>query len=201
MKKILITGASRGIGKAIALLLKDVDFYEIITLSSSGKYSDYTLDLSNEEDLAIASNIECDVLINNAGILSDNIDKSLDVNLKAVMCLTKINHQRMEKGLIINIGSNASIMPINIPRVPQEYIVTKAAIKRYSELLSDTKKPNIKICHMSLDYVDTDMTSYIPEKLRRSFLKPLDIANIVKWIIETPSHISISDITIRGVKI
>ena len=114
MKNVLVTGGSRGIGKAI----KDRFVYAGYTVYSPTRGE---LDLSDDQSINnfIEKNktIEFDVIINNAGINEINlledvsqseIDSMIQVNLKAPIMLLKAFIPSMKKnryGRIVNIGS------------------------------------------------------------------------------------------------
>lgn len=113
MKTVLITGGSRGIGKAIIKVFEENN-YEVIAPSRD------ELDLFNIQsvhDFFKNSNKNFDVVINNAGVNEINsiedityeeIDKTLTVNLVAPILLLKFNIEKMKQsryGRIVNVGS------------------------------------------------------------------------------------------------
>ena len=116
MKKVLITGASRGIGLAISDELQDK--YTVIGISKSGNNNTLKFDLSNQQDLETVKNIECDILINCAGISNGTAKEVYDVNVFPLIELSEINYNRMESGIIINIGSVCVNFDINLNRIP-----------------------------------------------------------------------------------
>lgn len=132
--KILLTGSSRGIGKAICDLLLDHN-YEVIGTSRSTihlsviNYTHLSCDLSNQEEVEKLKNVFesesiPEVLINNAGMFEDadfdisdkdwlaNWDKTMQVNLRSagLLCKWAVNAWKTRgiEGRIINISSRAA---------------------------------------------------------------------------------------------
>ncbi len=140
MKRVLITGAAKGIGKALAIHFSEKGFEVIATdLDEAGlqvlkseyeNISTFSQDVRNYEGwLHLASELEKsgrlpDILINNAGVIKPglsyeqnamDIDLQLDVNTKGLIYGTNIIGAKMVNcgnGHIINIASLAGIAPV-----------------------------------------------------------------------------------------
>ena len=182
MKTALVTGASRGIGKAIAEKLK-ADNYKVLgtatsdsgvdTLNSNG-IEGHLLDLNSKDSIEnFWSKLESDnetisVLVNNAGITRDNIilrmsDKEwsdiMNVHLYGTFQLSKRALKMMLKnkwGRIINISSaSASIGN----RGQSNYAAAKAGVEAFTKSLAkEVGKRDITINAVAPGFISTDMT-------------------------------------------
>ena len=127
--KILITGTSQGIGKAIAehFLAKGHDVIGIDRQEASlteGHYTHIICDIRNIDDLPEIPDVE--VLINNAGTQNDN---DIDINLKALIKITeKYGIQKNIKS-ILNIGSASGHTGSEFP----EYCASKGGVIAYTK--------------------------------------------------------------------
>ncbi len=163
--KVIITGASSGIGRMTADFLDNLG-YEIIGVSrrkpNDVSFEYQLCDLSDETSIiacteAIAARHEqVDALINCAGVgvsgaleyaNADDIDHIFDVNIRGAILFTqKIIPllRRAHKAKIINIGSVAG--PLTIP-FQTLYSMTKSALRSFSEGLRMELKPfAIDVC-------------------------------------------------------
>ncbi|MGE5455989.1 MAG: SDR family NAD(P)-dependent oxidoreductase [Ignavibacteriales bacterium] len=168
---ILITGARGGIGYASALELLDRGHFVYLTVANeeqlasikqdeklSGKNVEFLkLDITNEEDRNKVSNLDIDVLINNAAtnyggsIVEADIERvreNYEVNIFGTISLTKIFLQKMiknNKGRVLMFSSIAAEMPIEWMGI---YSSTKAATKNLAIVLSKELKQlhsNVKV--------------------------------------------------------
>lgn len=184
-KTVLITGATRGIGKALADLFEQSGARLILTGTNSSKitllnneYSNsqkkyYELDFSNSLSLSsfieITDNIDkIDVLINNAGInIIDNFvetkdrdfDKLIEINLKGPYVLSKYIANKMKSqnyGRIINICSIWS----RITRPKRSlYTMTKNGLHGLTQTMAiELSKFNIMVNSLSPGFTLTDLT-------------------------------------------
>ncbi len=180
--KLLLTGSSRGIGKAINDLLF-VNGYEVIGTSrssinhSTNNYSHIACDLSNpDEVLKLKEVFEADeipeVLINNAGIFEDadfgisdedwlaNWDKTMQVNLRSagLLCKWAINvwKERGIEGRIINISSRAGQR--GDTQEYASYAASKAGMIGLTKSIARSfGKNGITAYSIAPGFVDTDM--------------------------------------------
>lgn len=163
MKNIIVTGASKGIGRATTVHLAK-EGYKVFAVARSERalkdllFEDYTgdivpitADLTNDNDLdlivkTIGSNTRIDVLINNAGMLINKPflttsinewQEQLDVNLLSPVRLIKRIHTNLGKGShILNISSMGGFQgSAKFPGL-SAYSASKGALSILTESLS-----------------------------------------------------------------
>ena len=182
MKTALVTGASRGIGRAIALEFKEKGYSVIGTATSetgAAELNDigiqgYVLDLNSHESIDIFwqkledNNQNISLLVNNAGITRDNIvlrmsdeewSDIMNVHLYGTFQLCKRSLKMMLKskwGRIINISSaSASIGN----RGQSNYAAAKAGVEAFTKSLAkEVGKRDITINAVAPGFILTDMT-------------------------------------------
>lgn len=198
MKLILITGASRGLGKELLSVLLKNTANQIICLSKNRLTSDvleyysekltYTqVDLSSIDSLLESlckldlTGVEEVLFINNAGIVSpiesvDNLEFSeimLNVNINLVAPMTILAHL-LSKGVtvdIANISSGAANQPLQNWSL---YCGSKAGIKMFFDVYK-LENTGVKVIHWDPGVIDTDMQREIRESndfpLRDKFME------------------------------
>ena len=201
--KILLTGASSGIGASIKNELKE---YEIIEICRNCKNS---IDLNDIEKVKSLKFENLYGIIHNAGvgyfgqfedINIDKIHEMINVNFLAPMILTK-NHLKdikKNRGFIINISSTSAIHPARMGVV---YGATKAALRHFgTSLFEEVRKSGVKVCTIIPDMTLTNFhknTYFKPSNEELAHIKPEDIAKIVKDIIKAPKNIVLHEVVIK----
>ena len=182
MKTALITGASRGIGNAIAMHLKNEGYRVLGTATSSVGVSKLeeegieglVLDLNSAEskeklwEQVVKKESQISVLVNNAGITRDNIvlrmsedewQDIMNVNLNGAFYLSKKALKMMLKlkwGRIINITSTSASIG---NKGQSNYSAAKAGVEAFTKSLArEVGSRNITINSIAPGFIDTDMT-------------------------------------------
>ena len=198
-KKIIITGASGGIGNSVVKLLSENGAQILATGTKIEKLEElkkkfknvnilkFNISKNNEIEKFIedASNqiggLDC--IINNAGITQDNLairmsleewQKVIDINLTATFLLSKFAIKKMLKnksGKIINITSVVGHTG-NLGQA--NYAASKAGIIAMSKSLSiEYAKKNININCVSPGFIKTDMTEKIDDKFKEVIISKI----------------------------
>lgn len=186
MKRIIITGATSGIGRATAIKLASEETEIIITGRRAQRLEEVAAQIrekgakctilqfdirSQEECTKYLSNLgRVDVLINNAGLAAglEHIDKGstqdwdamIDTNVKGLLYVTKIVSSTMVEagkgGHIINIGSIAGTEPYENGAV---YCASKHAVHAISQSMrADLLSSGIKVGEVRPGMVETEFS-------------------------------------------
>lgn len=201
----LVTGASRGIGAAIAASLaaagatvvgtatSDSGAEKISgTLGTSGRGA--VLDISSNDSVqALISDIQANegpptIVVNNAGITKDNLllrmkaeewDSVLSTNLSGVFRVCKATIRGMMKakgGRIINIASVIGLMG-NAGQA--NYAAAKAGIIGFSKSLArEVGSRNITVNVVAPGFIDTDMTRVLTDEQRAAMLGQVPLGRL-----------------------
>lgn len=204
IKKIaLVTGATRGIGQAIALSLAQEGIIVIGTATTeagAAKISEYlkdysgvgmVLDVANKDNITeLVAQINAEygditTLINNAGITKDGLflrmkeddwDAVMDTNLKSVFLLSKAVIRGMTKlryGRIINITSVVGFTG-NVGQV--NYSSSKAGLVAFAKSLAkELGSRNITVNCVAPGFIQTDMTDKLDDAIRAEYIKSIPL--------------------------
>ncbi len=203
-KKILITGASRGIGKDIALNSKEKGYKVLGTSTTNEGVSSLKengihglqLDLNDKKSvesfngLLTQEHSDITVLVNNAGITRDNIvlrmseeewTDVLNVNLNGAFKVTKTVLKFMLKkrwGRILNITSTSASTG---NRGQANYAAAKAGIEAFSKSVAkEVGSRGITVNAIAPGYIQTDMTEVISENVKEEILSQIPLSRFGK---------------------
>jgi 3-oxoacyl-[acyl-carrier protein] reductase len=203
-KVALVTGASRGIGQAIAAGLAKQGAKVVGTATTADGASRISQEGIIGKTLDVRDAAQCDalveaiqkefgdilVLVNNAGITRDNLalrmkdadwDEVMETNLRAVFRLSRAVMRGMMKarwGRIINI---TSVVGASGNPGQANYAAAKAAVVGMSKSLArEIGSRNITVNCVAPGFIDTDMTRALPDEQKKALLTQIPLGRLGK---------------------
>jgi 3-oxoacyl-[acyl-carrier protein] reductase len=195
----LVTGASRGIGRAIAVELAKQGARVVGTATSEEGIKKIpgtgrVLDVKDAAQCdALIASIQKEfgdvlILVNNAGITRDNLalrmkdsdwDEVLEINLRSVFRLSRAVMRGMMKarwGRIINI---TSVVGASGNPGQANYAAAKAGVVGMSKSLArEIGSRNITVNCVAPGFIDTDMTRALPQEQRKALLDHIPLGRL-----------------------
>ncbi|MBP3948686.1 SDR family oxidoreductase [Corynebacterium sp. Marseille-P3884] len=200
MKTALITGASRGIGRAIAEELGK-DHHILVGASKDASAvvdklpsaEPFEVDLRDEQAIVEAARrIEnVDIVVHAAGVLHkapfDELDaeqwrETMDINVLAPVTLTRelLPALRRSRGLIITINSGAGFHGVEENTA---YCASKFALRGFTDALRLEEKGKIRVTSIHPGRTDTDMLAD-PKHGDRPKMDPVNVARAVRLAVD-----------------
>ncbi|GGG39931.1 SDR family oxidoreductase [Hymenobacter glacieicola] len=222
----IVTGASRGIGRAIALLLalqgakvvavaRSADELEELNAKTQGLA--IPADVADEADAdhivteTLSRFGRLDILVCNAGVGSFNLlenfesaewDRIFDVNVKGtfLMCKAVVPHFKAQgHGHVVAIASDVARRTFEHGTV---YGASKYAQDALLGSLRKEVRPHgVKVSTIYPGLVDTYFNESKPGgvEAEKTHLKPSDVAQAVRYVLEAPAHVVVDELMLHPV--
>ena len=204
MKTVIITGASRGIGRETAIKFKQNNYNVLGTYLNSKAEALYLLEeygidmqclnvtdsdsVKGFFDYAVKTYNNIDVVINNAGIskkqkfildvTDSEFDEIMATNVKGVFNVTKnaVDKMLYSGGKIVNISS---IYTLSGGSCESVYTASKYAVNGLTKAVSEeVASSNLQVFTAILGLIDTDMNSHLTVDEKLEFIKEIGLSEI-----------------------
>jgi 3-oxoacyl-[acyl-carrier protein] reductase len=205
-KIAIVTGASRGIGRGIALALADAgatvvcaarDLAKLEAVvkeieAAGGKASVHAVDVASRESIetlisdTATAHGRIDVLVNNAGITRDTLllrmkpadwDEVIATNLSSVFVATQAVMKPMLKQRAGSIVNIGSVVGLTGNAGQANYAAAKAGLIGFSKSVArEVASRGIRVNVVTPGFIETDMTQAMPEAAKQAMLKTVPLA-------------------------
>jgi 3-oxoacyl-[acyl-carrier protein] reductase len=203
-KSALVTGSTRGIGRAIADTLatcgakvavvgRDKSKADAVAAEIAGAKG-FACDVSSPPDvLKLVEDVEkefgsLDILVNNAGITKDNLmlrikdedwDSVIDSNLRSAFLATRAASRGMMKrrwGRIVNISS---VVGLTGNKGQTNYAASKAGLIGLTKSVAKELASRNILCNaIAPGFIETDMTGALPEEARQALMAQIPMSRL-----------------------
>jgi len=225
-KKVLITGATGAIGEACVKAFADEGYFVYIHYRSQKEKAQAILeeikngeiiycDVADKESIKTAfSDLDLDVLVNNAGITKDNLffwmnddewEDVVNTNLNSMFRVTKAVAEKMiakKNCAIINMSSVSGIAG-NVAQT--NYAATKGGIIAFTKALAlEMGRYKIRVNCVAPGLIESEMTEDLPLKEMKKTIplrrigKPEEVAEVVFFLADKATYITAETINISG---
>jgi 3-oxoacyl-[acyl-carrier protein] reductase len=207
-KTALVTGASRGIGRAIALELARAGFFVIGTATTdkgASAISEYlaaeglegegfSADVSNDDSVAalfeaiVSDHDAPSVIVNNAGITADNLlmrmkgdewGAVIDTNLGSMFRVCKVGVKAMTKARWGRIINISSVVGASGNAGQTNYAASKAGVEGFTRALAkELGSRGITVNAVAPGFIETDMTNALPESQAAALIAQIPLARL-----------------------
>ena len=205
-KVSLITGASRGIGKEIALKLAKLGSDIVLVDINESDEAKSEVEALGRKALVLKADVssmeqtkdvvekaleefgKVDILVNNAGITRDNLlmrmseedwDAVLDINLKGSFNMSKSLIRSMLKNKNCSIINMASVVGVAGNAGQCNYAASKAGLIGFTKSLAkEVAKKNIRVNAVAPGFIKSDMTDKLPKKVINEYLSNIPLGTL-----------------------
>lgn len=222
---VLLTGASSGIGEAIAraLCMRDYEVYGIgrnfdradRELMENAHFHPVVCDLLKTQELSdtvrqIGAEADIRVLINNAGcafyglheqLNAQKIQQIVRTDLEVPMILTQMLLRRLKKngGTILFISSVTALSQSNPHGAA--YGAAKAGLLSFADsIFAEARKCGVRVCTILPDMTRTALyrnADFDVDTDPGAFLEPEDVADAVLYVLERPEGMAVTQLALR----
>lgn len=204
----LVTGASRGIGRACAIELSKRGYFILATYSTSadlaqdavsaiksigGDAMAYRLNVADESSVkdffsTISKQFNLEILVNNAGITKDGLlirmtdeafDQVIDVDLRGVFICMREAAKIMIKKRYGRIINIASVVGQSGNAGQANYSAAKAGVIGLTKSVAkELASRNITVNAIAPGYIETDMTNSLPDSVKSAILTHIPMGRV-----------------------
>ena len=226
-KVVIVTGAGRGIGRAIALALGEAGVRVALAARSEGEIRSVAQEIRGKDGDAVAIAVDLsrddemgrlvkqtvkewgpvDILVNNAGwgktatVIDSRVedwDRTLQINLRAPMVLTRLVLPGMIAKKSGAIVNIGSISSKAGTANTSAYSASKFGMLGFTQsLFEEVREHGIKVSIILPGFVDTPLIPLNKRLDRGKMIQPRDIADAVIYVLSTPLNSCPVEMTIR----
>lgn len=227
-KTAIVTGASGGIGSAIAKELAEAGANVVLAARNEEKVSDIVSEMDQKEktlciqaDMTKREDVESlakrakqafggiDIYVNNAGMMGssrvengdvDEWEQMIDINVKGVLYGIHSALPHMLEKESGHIVNIASDAGFEVTERLTVYSATKFAVRAISTgLEKELAKTGVRVTNISPGMVETSLSSESPFEEGRKKLEARDIAQAVIYAVIQPAYVNVNEVTVRPV--